>query len=137
VTVCQAEYRRNTCREKKTDTSNKTKVARFNKPIVLVRKAETYQRVHVSFQSTSSCNLSSVNSLPKASFYVAQRERGRGEHKRFWGIEMNDARELYLKTYGIIDTLNKYVSNANISYRSWKYWHAAMNHAKAMGLAVA
>jgi hypothetical protein len=123
--------------KKKTDTSDKSKVARFNEPIVLVHTAETYQRVHVSFQSTSSCNLSSVNSLPKATFYVAQRERGRGEHKRYWGIEMNDARELYLKTYGIIDTLDKYISNANIGYRSWKYWHAAMNHAKAMGLAVA
>jgi hypothetical protein len=44
---------------------------------------------------------------------------------------------LYLKTYGIIDTIDKYISNANIGYRSWKYWHAAMNHAKAMGLAVA
>jgi hypothetical protein len=123
--------------KKKRDTSDKTKVARFNKPIVLVNKALTYQRVHVLFQSTSSCNLSSVNSLPKTSLYVAQRERGRGEQKRYWGIEMNDARELYFKTYGIIDTLDKYISNANIGYRSWKYWHAAMNHAKAMGLAVA
>jgi hypothetical protein len=51
-------------------------------------------------------------------------------------IKMNDARELYLKTYGIINTLDKCILNANIGYRSWKYWHAAMNHAKAMGLAV-
>ena len=123
--------------KKKTDTGERSKVARFNRPIVLVHKSEVYQRVHVSFQSTSSCSLSSVNSLPKTSLYVAQRERGRGEQKRHWGIEMNDARELYLKTYGIIDTLDKYIASANIGYRSWKYWHAAMNHAKAMGLAVA
>jgi hypothetical protein len=123
--------------KKKTDTAERSKVARFNRPIVLVNETTTHQRVHVSFQSTSSCNLTSVNSLPKTSLYVAQRERGRGEHKRYWGIEMNDARELYLKTYGIIDTLDKYIANANIGYRSWKYWHAAMNHAKAMGLAVA
>jgi hypothetical protein len=123
--------------KKKTDTSDKTKVERFNQPIVLVSKAESYQRVHVSFQSTSSCNLSTVNSVPKTSLYVTLRERGHGEHKRYWGIEMNDARELYLKTYGIIDTLHKYILNANIGYRSWKYWHAAMNHAKVMGLAVA
>jgi hypothetical protein len=123
--------------KKKTDTKDRSKVARFNRPIVLVNESTTHQRVHVSFQSTSSCNLSSVNSLPKANLYVRQRERGRGEHKRYWGIEMNDARELYLNTYGIIDTLDKYIANANIGYRSWKYWHAAMNHAKAMGLAVA
>jgi hypothetical protein len=123
--------------KKKTDTKARSKVARFNRPIVMVKNSGTCQRVHVSFQSTSSCNLSSVNSLPKANLYVTQKERGRGEHKRYWGIEMNDARALYLKTYGIIDTLDKYVANANLGYRSWKYWHAAMNHAKAMGLAVA
>jgi hypothetical protein len=70
----------------------------------------------------SSYNLSSVNSLPKTSLHVAQREKGaHGEHKRYWEIKMNDARELYLKTYGIIDTLDKYILNANIGYRSWKY----------------
>jgi hypothetical protein len=42
--------------KKKMDTSDKTKVARFNQPIVLVSKAKSYQRVHVSFQSTSSYN---------------------------------------------------------------------------------
>jgi hypothetical protein len=68
--------------------------------------------------------------------YVAQCERGCVEHKRYWGIKMNDVRELYLTTYRIINTLDKYVSNANIGYWSWKYWHTAMNHAKVMGLAV-
>jgi hypothetical protein len=116
--------------KKKTDTGERPKVARFNFPIVLVYKSDVYQGVQVLFQLL-------VNSLPKTSLYVAQRERGRGEQKRHWGIEMNDARELYLKTYGIINTLDKYIANANIGYRSWKYWHAAMNHAKAMGLAVA
>jgi hypothetical protein len=60
-----------------------------------------------------------------------------GHGKRYWGIQMNDARELYLKMYGINDTIDKYISNTNIGYRSWKYWHTAMNHAKVMGLAVA
>ena len=75
--------------------------------------------------------------LPKANLYVAQCKRGREEQKQYWGIKMNNAIELYLKTYGIIDTIDKYILNANIGYCSWKYWHAAMNHAKAMGLAVA
>ena len=79
--------------KKKTDTKERSKVARFNRPIVLVNESATHQRVHVSFQSTSSCNLSLVNLLPKANLYVTQQERGRGEHKRYWGIEMNDARE--------------------------------------------
>jgi hypothetical protein len=50
-----------------------------------------------------------VNSLPKA---------GRGEHKRCWGIEMNNAAELYLKTYSIINMLEEHIPNANIGYRS-------------------
>jgi hypothetical protein len=33
--------------KKKTDTQERSKVARFNRPIVLVNKLETYQRVHV------------------------------------------------------------------------------------------
>jgi hypothetical protein len=57
--------------KKKTDIKERSKVARFNKPIVLVNESTTHQRVHVSFQSTSSCNLSSVNSLPKTNLYVA------------------------------------------------------------------
>jgi hypothetical protein len=36
----------------------------------------------------------------------------------------------------IIDTLNNYILNANIGYRSWKYWHVAMTHVKVMGLVV-
>jgi hypothetical protein len=46
----------------------------------------------------------------KNSLYITQRERGHGEHKRYWGIKMNDVRELYLKTaYRIIDALDKYI----------------------------
>jgi hypothetical protein len=77
-------------------------------------------------------NLSLVNSLPKTSLYIAQREWGRGEHKRYWGIKIKRKRA-HLKMYRIIDMLDKYISNAHIGYRSWKYWHAATNHAKAMG----
>jgi hypothetical protein len=69
--------------------------------------------------------------------YVAQCERGHVEHKTYWGVKINDARELHLTMYGIIDMLDKYISNASIGYRSWKYWHTAMNHVKVMGLVVA
>jgi hypothetical protein len=123
--------------KKKTATCHRSKVARFNHPITLVKTEETYERMHATFQSTSSCNLSSVNSLSCNSLYIAKRERGRGAHKRRWGIEMNHAREFYLKTYGVVDTLDKYISNSKMGYRSWKYWHSAMNHGKGMALAVA
>jgi hypothetical protein len=53
--------------------------------------------------------------------YVAQCEQGHhGEHKRYWGIKMNNAIELYLKKYRIIDTLDKYISNADIGHEPCK-----------------
>ena len=94
--------------------------------------------------------------------YVDAKERGRGLHKRRWGIEMNEARRLYLGTYGMIDKIDHYITNCNMNYRqvqhrlmlspkffsyyycplllllrSWKYWHSPMNYAKALAVTVA
>ena len=52
-------------------------------------------------------------------------------------IENNDARLLYLATYGRVDSIDHLISNLGIKYRSWKYWHAAANHFKALGILVA
>jgi hypothetical protein len=52
--------------------------------------------------------------------------------KRSWCIEMNEAWELYICTYGVIDTMDHMVKNCHMFYRTWKYWHAAMNLAKVM-----
>ena len=122
-------------------TSKEAKVARFTKPIVAVKDEETngkkYQRVHVSFQSTSSCNITSVNALNECDVFVELRERGRGSSKRYWGIEMNDARRVYLSTYFRIDVMDHLLKNANLYYRTWKYWHSPVNHAKAIVITVA
>jgi hypothetical protein len=58
-----------------------------------------------SFQSTSSCNIASVNGINACTLYAQTKERGRLKHnmKRKWAIEMNEARELYLRTYGAVD----------------------------------
>ena len=95
--------------KKKTDTSTRTKVARFLNPIVAVKTTDKYQRVHTSFQSTSSCNITTVNALQRCKLYVRQRERGREDKKQKWVIEMNDARALYLATYGVIDNVDKMI----------------------------
>jgi hypothetical protein len=97
----------------------------------------SYTRVHVSFQSTSSCNIACVDSLNQNTRFVTKKERGRGEQKRQWGIENNDARQLYLATYGRIDTLDAYINRCRMYYRSWKYWHAAKLHGDAMAVVVA
>ena len=71
----------------KTDSSQKTKVARFYEPVVAVKKMTgsndiDFERVHVSFQCTSSCNISTVNDLSSCSFFTHEKERGVGMDKR-------------------------------------------------------
>ena len=123
-------------------------MARFFHPVVAAKKVKVndrdkeeglkdYERVHVSFQSTSSCNFSTVNSLNSCNINIAKKERGIGKNKRVWGIEMNPARELYLGTYSCIDSINHLIKNCHIGYRSWKYWHAPMNHGKALVVVIA
>eukprot|EP00957_Ditylum_brightwellii_P053050 4022132-Ditylum_brightwellii.AAC.1 len=52
-----------------------------------------YQKVHLSFQSTSSCNIQTVNMLSCVSKFEDTREQGIGKNKRKWVIEINDARQ--------------------------------------------
>jgi hypothetical protein len=69
--------------------------------------------------------------------YVERRERGRGNNKHIRCIEMNEARRLYLDTYGIIDTVDQMIKEARVKYTCWKWWHSPMSHAKAMVVATA
>ena len=50
---------------------------------------------------------------------------------------MNEAREVYLKTYNAIDQLDHLIQNCKIFMKSWKYWHAPFNHVLAMAVVVA
>jgi len=50
---------------------------------------------------------------------------------------MNDARQLYLATYGRIDTIDAAIKKCRLFYVTWKYWHAAKNHALALALVTA
>jgi hypothetical protein len=127
----------------KTDPKNKAaKIARFAQPIIAVKDVSTkngysYQRIHISFQSTSSCNISTVNALNDVYNFVELRERGKGVSKRYWVIEMNHGRRVYLSTYNGIDVLDHLIKNARLFYQTWKYWHAPKNHALAIAIAVA
>ena len=118
--------------QKHTSGCKYSKVARFTNPIVAVKNSPGYQRVHISFQSTNSTNITSVNCFNECKLFIEIRERGRGKNKRVWGIEMNDGRRMYLSTYFRIDVVDHLLKNAAIFYRTWKYWHAPKNHALAM-----
>jgi len=50
---------------------------------------------------------------------------------------MNESRQLHLKTYGKVDTIDHLIKNCNVSCRMWKCWHAPMLHAKAMAAVIA
>ena len=123
--------------------NERTRVARFYQPVVAVKNVaasstgKDYHLVHVSFQSTSSCNFTTVNALNTCKVGIEKRERGRGKNKMVWGIEMNHAWKLYLNTYSKIDVMDHLIQNCRIFYRSWKYWHSPMLHAMAMAIVVA
>ena len=50
---------------------------------------------------------------------------------------MNEARQLYLKSYFRVDSLDSSLEKCKMYYRSWKYWHMAMLHAKKIAITVA
>jgi hypothetical protein len=147
--------------KEKTVPGNKyARVASFNKPIALVikktKKAQlqvitegeegnvgptedvTWTRVHVNvtFQLTSSTNISTVNALNKNQLFVQQKERGHGNTKHKWAIETNEARQLYLASYGVIDTIDLLIKRCNL-YVSWKHWRSCKLHVQALGLVIA
>jgi hypothetical protein len=104
-------------------------VARFEQPIVAVKhveqeegleKKKNYTRTHVSFQSTGGTNISSVNALSENVLYIRERKKGRGEQQRKWGIEMCNARELYLKNYSAVDKIDQALINWRVTYRLWR-----------------
>ena len=71
----------------KTPVDKCSKAARFNPPIVAVKTVaangdkKKYTRVHVSFQSTSSCNISTVNALNDVKLYIKEKTHGKGDNK--------------------------------------------------------
>jgi hypothetical protein len=80
----------------------RSKVAQFEQPIVAVKHVKhqdsdtvndknDYVLCHVSFQSTGETNISTVNALSLVDLYVQDCSKGRGQQKRTWGIEMNEA----------------------------------------------
>eukprot|EP00957_Ditylum_brightwellii_P205653 15344810-Ditylum_brightwellii.AAC.1 len=63
------------------------KCAHCNEPIVIVMNKEDpvthkkYQKVNVSFQSKSSCNIQAVNMLSSVSKFEETKKRGIGKNK--------------------------------------------------------
>ena len=131
--------------EKTTTVNHRSKVARFEQPIIAVKHVKQnknsdkhdYTLCHVSFQSTGGTNISTVNALSSVDLYVRERKKGRGNQKRTWAIEMNEARETYLKTYSAVDKIDQMLLEWNLKYVTWKWWHAPLRHGKAIAMSMA
>ena len=106
-----------------------------NEPVA--DKKKDYVIFHVSFKSTGGTNITSVNALSLVELYVREQKKGRGNQKKTSGIEMNEARETYLKTYRAVDKIDQMLLGWDIKYKSWRWWHAPMRHAKAIAMSMA
>jgi hypothetical protein len=45
---------------------------------------------------------------------------------------MNEAQETYLKNYSAVDKIDQMLLGWDLTYRSWRWWHAPTRHAKAI-----
>ena len=95
-----------------------------------------YERVHTSFQSTSSCKIATVNALNECIIWLRKKEGGTGKSKWLWGIEMNSVRNIYLQSYYRIDCMDHMIKNV-LFYRSWNYWHSPMLQGEEMAVVLA
>ena len=88
--------------KKKTGTDFRSTAACFHEPVVLVKRIEedgqsqAFERVHTSFQSTSSFHISMFNAINNCSMFIRRKERGTGDNKRYWSIEMHESCTMYL-----------------------------------------
>ncbi len=125
----------------------RSKVAQFEQPIVAIKhvKHQDSDRVtdkkdnalcHVSFQSTRGTKISTVNALSLVDLYVQDRSKGRGQQKRTCGIEMNEAHKTYVKNYSAVDKIDQTLLGWELTYRSWRWWHAPTRHAEAIAMSM-
>jgi hypothetical protein len=121
--------------KERTYVSTRSKSARYIHPVVAVKLVPydpvtgslAYERVHTSFQSTSLCNISTVNALNDGTLSVRTKFRGKASKRQTWAIKMNEASQQYLGIYFRIDKIDHLIKNCNMIYRSWKYWHCLTN----------
>jgi hypothetical protein len=126
--------------EKVASTDKRTRVARFEQPILAVKHVgisgtdKAYTQTLVSFQSTGATNLTGVNNLMSLTLYVQPKYRGSKANKLAWATEQNEAREIYLNHYHGVDSLDHMIKNTGNRYITWKFWHSPYLHAMTMGI---
>ena len=51
------------------------------------------------------------------------RDRGTGDKKMAWNIDMREARDLHLGVFYKADYIDHLIQNGHISYHIFKYWN--------------
>ena len=104
--------------KKKTQVCKRSPAARWMHPIFCLRQHQNGALIQLTtFQSTSSCNLMHANAMNSNSLHASAKERGKGNHKRQWAMEMNESRRLYLDSYGRIDSIDHLINNCSMCHR--------------------
>ena len=138
-------------------SSDKMKVERFFHPVVATKNTNkvvekrtgdngddivhvnrnNFQRVYMSFHFASSCNIRNVNNLYYCKTSALIEVRGQfNNNNRYWLIETNEARKLYLGTYSRIESIDFLIKNFSIKYMYWEYWKSPMLHAMYLAAVV-
>ena len=82
---------------------------------------KAFQCVNVSFQSTSSCNIITVNYLNSCRASAMLTSKGYFDNIRYWVIEINNSRQIYIGTYSFIESIDDLIKNSRVKYRCWNY----------------
>lgn len=97
--------------------TTRTRAARWEFPVVTIKEHVGALIQRVGFQSTSACDFACVNALNGVSLFAQTMERGKGNKKQQWGIEMNEAWQLCLKSIGKINTMDDCPNNCDMFCR--------------------
>ena len=62
------------------------------------------------------------------------RKRGQFYNRRYWGIDMNKARQFHLGAYSQIDSIYHLIKNECMKYRCWNYLHLPIIHAMSLSV---
>ena len=136
------------CLHQKKGSSDSSRVARFFRPVVdtkstekvvenrtcvsggdvehVIRKA--FQRVHVSFHSTSPCNIINSNGLNSCKESDMIMARKQFDNRKYWGFYMHEAHKIYVGTYSCIESIYNLIKKCCMKYRCWNYWYSPMLH---------
>lgn len=97
-----------------TNSTAGPKAAQFENPIFLTKKNVEGANSMLQFATFLSSLL--MLSISASSFPVSKKVAMESTSKRQWGMEMKEARQLYLNAHGEIETIDRVIKNCSLFY---------------------